>query len=80
MECQQFQFPSTFPNSLLSTVYQCDGCLSSWGHGSSWLGCQVLLAIGVVSILELAAKSGSTRMSRAPNVHLAMQLLTNIYW
>ena len=54
---------------MLSTVYQCDGCLSSQGHGGSWVGCQVLPAISVVSILELAANSGSSRMSRAPNLH-----------
>ena len=66
---------STPPPSQLSTVYQCDGCLSSWGHGGSWLGCQVLPAIGAVSILKLAANSGSSRMPQAPNLHLAMQLL-----
>ena len=33
-------------------------------------------AIGAVSILELAANSRSSRMSQAPNLHLAMQLLT----
>ena len=54
---------------LLSTVYQCDGCLSYLGCGGSWLGCQVLPAISVVSILELVANSGSSRMSRAPNLH-----------
>ena len=63
-----FLFPP-FPTLLLSTVYQCDGCLSYQGHGSSWLGCQVLPAISVVSILELAANSGSSRMSWAPNLH-----------
>ena len=34
-------FCSLPPPSLLSTVYQCDGCMSSRGHGGSWLGCQV---------------------------------------
>ena len=57
------------PHPLLSTVYQCEGCLSSQGHGGSWLGCQVLPAISAVSILELAANSGSSRMSWAPNLH-----------
>ena len=57
------------PHPLLSTVYQCDGCLSYLGRGGSWLGCQVLQAISAVSILELAANSGSSRMSRAPNLH-----------
>ena len=41
---------------------------SGWG-GGSWLGCQVLPAISAVSILELVANSGSSRMSRAPNLH-----------
>ena len=37
--------------------------------------------IGAVSILKLDANhSGSSRMSQAPNLHLAKQLLTNIYW
>ena len=51
------------PHPLISTVYQCDGCLASQGRGGSWLGCQVLLAISVVSVLELASNSGSSRMS-----------------
>ena len=54
------------PHPLLSTVYQCDRCLSYLGRGGSWLGCQVLPAISAVSILELAANSGSSRMSGAP--------------
>ena len=67
-------FSSPPPPSLLSTVYQCDRCLSPHGRGGSWLGCQVLPAIGAVSILELAAKSGSSRMSQAPNLHRATKL------
>ena len=62
-------FVPSLSHPLLSTVYQCDGCLSSLGRGGSWLGCQVLPAISAVSILELVAKSGSSRMSRAPNLH-----------
>ena len=62
-------FVPSLPHPLLSTVYQCDGCLSYLGRGSSWLGCQVLPAISAVSILELAANSGSSRMSRVPNLH-----------
>ena len=54
---------------FLSTVYQCDRCLSYLGHGGSWLGCQVLSAISAVSILELVANSGSSRMSQASNFH-----------
>ena len=62
-------FVSCFPHPLLSIVYQCDGCLSYQGRGGSWLGCLVLPAISAVSILELAASTGSSRMSRAPNLH-----------
>ena len=68
-----FSPPSTL---LLSTVYQCDGCLSSLAHGGSWQGCQVLPAIDAVSVLDLAANSGSSRMSQAPNLPtVATQLL-----
>ena len=65
--CGAFRFfvPS-LPHPLLSTVYQ---CLSYLGGGASWLCCHVLPAISAVSILELAANSGSSRMSRAPNLH-----------
>ena len=62
-------FVPSLPHPLLSTVYQCDGCLSYLGRGGSWLSCQVWPAISVVSILELVANSGSSRMSRAPNLH-----------
>ena len=58
----------SLPHPWLSTVYQCDGCLSYLGCGGSWLGCQDLPAVSAVSILELAANSGSSRMSRAPNL------------
>ena len=67
-------FCSFPPPSLLSTVYQCDGCLSSHWRGGSWLGFQVLPAVSAVSILELATNSGSSRMSQAPNLHRAMKL------
>ena len=67
-----FPFPSP-----LSTVDQCDGCLCSLLRWGSRLGCQVLLAMGAVSILELAANSGSSRMSRAPILHLTTRLLNN---
>ena len=62
-------FAPSLPLPLLSTVYQCDGCLSYLGRGGSWLGFQVWPAISAVSILELVANSGSSRMSRAPNLH-----------
>ena len=56
---QQFFNP---PQHLLSTIYKCDGCLSSREHG-------VLPAIGAVYILELAANSRSQRMFQASNLH-----------
>ena len=63
-------FVPSLPHPLLSTVYQCDGCLSYLGRGGSWLACQVLPAISAVSILELDANSaGSSRMSWASNLH-----------
>ena len=62
-------FVPSLPHPLLSTVYQCDGCLSYLGHGGSWLVCQVLPAISAVSISELVANSGSSRMSQAPNLY-----------
>ena len=55
------------------------GACFSQGHGGSWLGCQVLPAIGAVSILELAANSGSSRMSRALNLQRATKLFTVKY-
>lgn len=61
------------PPLSISTVYQCDGCLSSWGCGGSCLGYKVLPAnFGAVSILELATNRGSLKMSKAPNDHLVM--------
>ena len=62
-------FVPSLRHPLLSTVYQYDGCLSYLGHGASWLGCQVLPAISVVSIFELVANIGSSKMSRAPNLY-----------
>ena len=56
-------FVPSLPHPLLSIVYQCDKCLSSQGRRGSWLSCHVLPAIGTVSFLELAASSGSSRMS-----------------
>ena len=68
-------FPPTTPPPLLSTVYQCDGCLSPRGRGGLCLVCQVFPAIGAVFILELAANSRSPRVAQAPSLHLATQLL-----
>ena len=39
------------------------------------LGFQVLPAIGALSVCSWFASSGSSRMSRAPNLHLVTQLL-----
>ena len=61
---------------LLFIVYQGDGCLSFRRHRGSWLGCQVLLAISVFSVLELASNSGNLGMSQAPNLHIVTQLFT----
>ena len=74
-------FVPSLPHPLLSTVHQCDGCLSYLGRGGSWLGCQVWPAISAVSILELVANSGSSRMSREPNLHsLRATKLFNVCW
>ena len=62
-------FVPSFPHPVLSTVYQCYGCLSYQGCGGSLLGCQVLPAISAVPILGLAANSGSSQLSRVPNLH-----------
>ena len=62
--------PLNFPLFIIVT----GACLL----GVSWLGCQVLPAIGAVSILELAANSGSSRMCQAPNLYLPTPLLSNI--
>ena len=53
-----------FSLPVLSTVYYCGRCQSSQGHGVHWLGCQVLPAVGAVSILVLAANSESSRTSQ----------------
>ena len=50
-------------------------CLFEGMGARLWLACQDLPAIVVVSILELAANSESCRMTQAPNLHLATQLL-----
>ena len=46
--------------------------------GGSWFGFQDLSAMGAVSIWELAADSGSSWMSQAPNLHLVIQLLIRL--
>ena len=66
-------FPHPFPPYLHCLFSVTSTCFPFLSRGS-WLGCQVLPAMGAVSILELAANSGSSWMSQAPNLYLAMQL------
>jgi len=56
-------------------IIQSDGRLSPLPRGCSWLGFRDLPAMGAVSIWELAANGGRSRMSLAPNHHLAMQYI-----
>ena len=42
-------------------------------------GCQVLPAISAVSILELVANSGGSKMSWAPNLHIVTQLFMILF-
>ena len=74
--CRVFRFLHRHPSTSL--VCQFDRCLSFQGHGGLWLGCQVLPAIGTVSISELAATSGGSSMSQVPYLHLVAQLSNNI--
>ena len=67
-------FCSLPTHPLLSTVYQCDGCLFFSGTWGLMAGLSGLPAIGAVSILELAANSRSSRMFRAPNLQRATML------
>ena len=55
-------FVPSLPTLCFPLCISVTGACSSRGRGGSWLGCQVLPAIGAVSILELAANSGSSRM------------------
>ena len=73
VECLAVFVPS-LPTLCFPLCISVMGACFSRGHGGSWLGCQVLPAIGAVSILELAANSGSSRMSRAPNLQRATKL------
>ena len=47
------------------------GASSSYCMEGSWLGCQDLPAMGAVFIYYLAANSGSSFMSQAPNLHFS---------
>ena len=71
-------FVPSLPTLCFPLCISVTGACFSRGRGGSWLGGQVLLAIGAVSILELAANSGSSRMSRAPNLQRATKLFTPI--
>ena len=71
-------FCSLPPHPLLSTVYQCDGCLFFSGAWGLMAGLSGLPAIDAVSILELAANSESSRMFRAPNLQRATMLYISI--
>ena len=53
-------------------------CLPGWGLMAGH-GYQVLPAIGAVSMLELAAYSGGSRMSWAPNLHIVTQLFMILF-
>ena len=66
---------SVFPSLYFTLFFGVMGACLIRRHGGSRLACQVLPAIGAVSILELATSSGSFRMSDAPNLHLVRQLL-----
>ena len=61
-------FVPSLPTLCFPLCISVTGACFPRGRGGSWLGCQVLPAIGAVSILELAANSGSSRMSRTPNL------------
>ena len=69
-------FVPSLPTLCFPLCISVTGAHSSRGRWGSWLGCQVLPAIGAVSILELAANSGSSRMFRAPNLQRATMLFT----
>ena len=71
-------FVPSLPTLCFPLCISVTGACFSRGRGGSWLGCQVLPAICAVSILELAANSGSSRMSRAPNLQGATKVFTEI--
>ena len=68
------------PTLCFSLCISVTGARSSRGRGGSWLGCQVLPAIGAVSILELAANSENSRMFPAPNLQRATMLFIKKIW
>ena len=79
--CEEWQlfvqavFPHPFPPSF-HCLFSVMGACFPFLRGGSWLGCQDLPGKGEVSIQVLAANNGSSWMFQAPNLQLAMQLLT----
>ena len=71
-------FVPSLPTLCFPLCISVTGARSSRGRGGSWLGCQVLPAIGAFSILELAANSGSCRMFWAPNLQRVTMLFIPI--
>ena len=70
--------PTLFPPPL-STVSILWGCIFPLLWGGSRLGCQDIPAMGAVFIWELAANSGSSWMSEAPNLHFSDAVVNNLY-
>ena len=69
--------PPPSPFLLYSDLLSARRCLlSSLVLGGLWLGCQDLLAMGMLSSLELAPISRSSWIPQPPNFHFATQLLT----
>ena len=68
------QFSPPLP-SLFHCLFSVTGACFPFLCGGSWLSCQDLPAMGEVSIKELAANTGSSRMFQAPKLHLVVQLL-----
>ena len=64
--------PGSSPPILFPLFQQCDRCLFLLLRWGSWLGDQDLPAMGAVFILELAANSGSSWISQAPNLHFSI--------
>ena len=69
-----FPLPSSTFNCLPVSWVPVFESAAMWG---SCLDCQVLPAIDAVSILELAANSGSRRMSEALNLHFNSNKVVN---
>ena len=71
-------------SSFCPLLYLYGGCLSSRGHGCSWLGYKVFPAISAISILELATNSGSNvnlEMSRCcHSLRISLHFLKTRVW